>query len=121
MNKKVSLFVFLGVILLSLLLLFINIEFLKVYNLPNQVPITYSDVETINQDNVFGKNITASLEEKTVNVGGEKSSIKTLVLKLFGFLPMWQVFLIEVWQVVVILLVKILLIRENQLELLWTR
>lgn len=88
MSKKVSLFIFSGVVIFSLLLLFINIEFLNVYNLPKQLPLTYSDVEAINNDDVFGKNISASIEEKTVNVGGEKTSIKTLVLKLFGFLPL---------------------------------
>ena len=88
MNKKVGLFVFIGVISMSLLLLFLNIEFLKINNLPDQLPITYSDVETINSDKVFGKNISASIQEKTTTVGGEQQSIKTLVLKLFGFIPL---------------------------------
>lgn len=87
MKKKIATIMFFGVISLSLLLLFLNIEFLNVYNLPSSLPITYSDIETLNTDNTFGKNISAHLEEKSVNVGGEKFSIKTLVFKLFGFIP----------------------------------
>lgn len=88
MNKKIGLFAFIGVILMSLLLLFVNIEILKLANLPENLPLTYSDVETINSDKVFGNNISASIQEKTTTVGGEKHSIKTLVLKLFGFIPL---------------------------------
>lgn len=87
MKKKVSLFVFIGAIALSLLLLFLNIEFLNVYSLPNSLPMSYSDVEHLNENKVFGKNISAGLEEKFVNVGGEKSSVKKLVFKLFGLIP----------------------------------
>ena len=87
MKKKISLAVFLGVIGLSLLLLFLNSELLNIYNLPQSLPITYSDVEKINEDNIFGSNISANIEEKTVNVGGEKFSIKTLVFRLFGLIP----------------------------------
>lgn len=87
MKKKVSLFVFIGAIALSLLLLFLNIEFLSVYSLPNSLPMSYSDVEHLNENKVFGKNISAGLEEKFVNVGGEKISIKKLVFKLFGLIP----------------------------------
>ncbi|MCI6542856.1 MAG: SpoIVB peptidase [Firmicutes bacterium] len=87
MKKKVSLFVFIGAIALSLLLLFLNIEFLNVYNLPNSLPMSYSDVEHLNENKVFGKNISAGLEEKFVNVGGEKLSVKKLVFKLFGLIP----------------------------------
>lgn len=49
--------------------------------------MTYEDVENINLKKPFGKGVTANLDEKTVNVGGEKFSIKTLVFKLFGFIP----------------------------------
>ena len=87
MKKKVSLFVFIGAIALSLLLLFLNIEFLNVYSLPNSLPMSYSDVEHLNENKVFGKNISAGLEEKFVNVGGEKLSVKKLVFKLFGLIP----------------------------------
>lgn len=87
MKKKVSLFVFIGAIALSLLLLFLNIEFLNVYHLPNSLPMSYSDVEHLNENKVFGKNISAGLEEKFVNVGGEKLSVKKLVFKLFGLIP----------------------------------
>ncbi len=87
MKKKVSLFVFMGAIALSLLLLFLNIEFLNVYSLPNSLPMSYSDVEHLNENKVFGKNISAGLEEKFVNVGGEKLSVKKLVFKLFGLIP----------------------------------
>lgn len=87
MKKKVSLFVFIGAIALSLLLLFLNIEFLNVYSLPNSLPMSYSDVEHLNENKVFGKNISAGLEEKFINVGGEKLSVKKLVFKLFGLIP----------------------------------
>src|SRR5574344_1271094 len=87
MAKKIRLFIFLGIFTLSLLIICFNIEILNVYTLPNDLPITYSDVEEINEQKIFGKNITAHIEEKTVTVGGEKATVKTLIFKLFGFLP----------------------------------
>ena len=87
MKKKVSLILFICTLAFSLLLLFLDIECLNVYNLPDSLPMSYNDVENLNTNNVFGKNISASLEDKSVNVGGEKNSIKKLVFKLFGFIP----------------------------------
>lgn len=87
MAKKIRLLAFIGIFLLSLFILCLNIEVLKVYTLPNNLPISYSDVDEINRNDVFGKNIKAVIEEKSVTVGGEKTTIKTLIFKLFGFLP----------------------------------
>ena len=91
MKKKLSIILYLTVVSFSILILVFYIEGQNVYNLPNEIPITYSDVETINNDKIFGKNITASLDEKTINVGGEKVSIKTLIFKLFGFIPIKKI------------------------------
>lgn len=88
MKKRIALFAFIGVIITSLLLLIVTIEILKISNVPTNLPLTYSDVETINFNKVFGNNVTASIQEKTTIVGGEQRSIKTLVLKLFGFIPL---------------------------------
>jgi stage IV sporulation protein B len=87
MAKKIRLVVFIGIFSLSLLILCLNIELLKVYTLPDSLPISYSDVEQINKNQTFGRNIKASIEDKIVTVGGEKSTIKTLIFKIFGFLP----------------------------------
>jgi hypothetical protein len=87
MAKKIRLFIFLGIFTISLLIICFNIEVLSVYTLPSDLPITYSDVEEINARRIFGKNITACIEEKSVTVGGEKTTVKTLIFKLFGFLP----------------------------------
>ncbi|MDD4110127.1 MAG: SpoIVB peptidase [Clostridia bacterium] len=87
MAKRVRLLVFLGIFTLSLLIICLNMQFLKVYTLPENLPISYTDVENINENKPFGKNITAHIEEKTISVGGEKQTIKTLIFKLFGFLP----------------------------------
>ena len=91
MKKKLSIILYLTVVSFSILILVFYIECQNLYNLPNEIPITYSDVETINNDKIFGKNITASLDEKTINVGGEKVSIKTLIFKLFGFIPIKKI------------------------------
>ena len=91
MKKKLSIILYLTVVSFSILILVFYIEGQNVYNLPNEIPITYSDVQTINNDKIFGKNITASLDEKTINVGGEKVSIKTLIFKLFGFIPIKKI------------------------------
>lgn len=91
MKKKLSIILYLTVVSFSILILVFYIEGQNVYNLPNEIPITYSDVETINNDKIFGKNITASLDEKIINVGGEKVSIKTLIFKLFGFIPIKKI------------------------------
>ena len=87
MSRRITFLAFIGVFVISLVVLYLNIEVIKVNNLPNDLPISYSDVEQINQNKPFGRNITAKIEEKTVSVGGEKSTIKTLIFKLFGFLP----------------------------------
>ena len=91
MKKRIAFFVFFEVISFSFLLLFFNMQVLNIYNLPDQIPMTYSDVETINKDKSFGNNITANIEEKTVNVGEEKISFKTLIFKLFGFIPIRRI------------------------------
>lgn len=87
MAKKVRVLIFLGIFAISLLIICLNLEILKVYNLPENLPISYTDVENINENKTFGKNIKVFIEEKSVLVGGEKQSIKTLIFKLFGFLP----------------------------------
>ena len=68
MKKKVSLILFICTLAFSLLLLFLDIECLNVYNLPDSLPMSYNDVENLNTNNVFGKNISASLEDKSINV-----------------------------------------------------
>lgn len=87
MAKRIRFFIFIGVFLISLFILFLNVESLKVYSLPDDLPIAYSDVEFINQHKTFGKNISVEIGEKMLTVGGEKTTIKTLIFKLFGFLP----------------------------------
>lgn len=87
MKKRLSLIVFIGVISISLLILCLSVQLIDLHNLPQSLPMTYEDVENINLKKPFGKGVTANLDEKTVNVGGEKFSIKTLVFKLFGFIP----------------------------------
>jgi stage IV sporulation protein B len=87
MAKKIRLIIFLGIFTLSLVILSLNMEALTIYTLPDELPISFSDVEEINNSKPFGRNISAHVAEKSVTVGGEKSMIKTLVFKLFGFLP----------------------------------
>lgn len=87
MSKRITLLAFIGVCIITLLILFLNIEIIKIHNLPNNLPISYSDIDEINGNKIFGRNITAKIEEKSILVGGEKNTIKTLVFKLFGFLP----------------------------------
>ena len=91
MKKKVGILVLTSTVLLSLVLLFFNCEILKIYDLPEALPMTYSDVQQINDEKIFGNNITADIVEKTSMVGGEKITIKTLVFKLFGIFPIKSV------------------------------
>jgi stage IV sporulation protein B len=44
-------------------------------------------VADINDRKIFGNKITAQIQEKSITVGGEKITAKTIVFKLFGFLP----------------------------------
>lgn len=87
MRKRISLFVFVGVVSLSILILCFSVQFIDIHNLPESLPLTFEDIENINNEKPFGKGISASLGEESVNVGGEKFSIKKLVFKLFGFIP----------------------------------
>ncbi len=87
MKKRLNYIIFLGIASLSILLIYFNAEFINVLSLPNEVPISYNDIKNINSDKIFGKNITAEIVEESVNVGGEKFSIKNLIFKLFGFIP----------------------------------
>ena len=87
MKIRLNYIIFLGIASLSILLIYFNAEFINVLSLPNEVPISYNDIKNINSDKIFGKNITAEIVEESVNVGGEKFSIKNLIFKLFGFIP----------------------------------
>lgn len=87
MKKRIGLFVFVGVVSLSIFILCLSIQLIDIHNLPNSLPITFQDIENINEKKPFGDGISANLEEESVNVGGEKFSIKKLVFKLFGFIP----------------------------------
>lgn len=87
MKKRIGLFVFVGVVSLSIFILCLSIQLIDIHNLPNSLPITFQDIENINKKKPFGDGISANLEEESVNVGGEKFSIKKLVFKLFGFIP----------------------------------
>lgn len=87
MKKRIGLFVFVGVVSLSIFILCLSVELIDIHNLPDSLPITFQDIENINEKKPFGKGISANLDEETVNVGGEKFSIKKLVFKLFGFIP----------------------------------
>ena len=63
MKKKRILCLCLIALILTLLS---NISFEKIINLPNEFYVNYQEVEQANKENLFGKMINLSLEEKDI-------------------------------------------------------
>ena len=68
-----------------------NINISNLFHLPEVGYVSYNEISQINDTNLYGKFISADLDEKYINVGGEKNKISTLKFKLFGFIPIKQV------------------------------
>ena len=83
------------VVILSFVLLLLsllnNISFEKIFNLPDEFYVNYSEVEQANKNDIFGKYIDLTLEEKEINTGKDKQIENVVVFKLFGVMPIKKV------------------------------
>ncbi len=84
---------FLKICGLSLAICFVviglNVNFSDIFSLPTNSIVSYNDIETINDNKIFGKYVNAELAD--IKVGNDKTSYGKLWLKLFGFLPLKQI------------------------------
>ncbi|MDD4815844.1 MAG: SpoIVB peptidase [Clostridia bacterium] len=84
-------FVRFGIIcfVIGLTFLTLNINFSNIITLPDEAIVSFSDIEYINKDNIFGKFIDAELSD--IKVGNDKNTYGKMWLKLFGVIPIKQV------------------------------
>lgn len=88
MTKKRILLLPFFILIISI---FSNISFEKLLNIPHEFYVDYQEIEKANKEDVFGKFIDLSLEEKEINTGKEKKEENVVVFKLFGLIPVKKV------------------------------
>ena len=87
MFKKVIL-KFIGVIFASCFVITLqNVDFKTIYSLNENTPITLSNLEQLNENNLLGDFVETKLTEDIWTTGGVKEKKTSLVIKLFGFIP----------------------------------
>lgn len=82
--------VFLALIIISTVML-LNINVKALGDLSNESYVTFEDMQKINEQNMFGRFVDASLDKSQVEVGGEKPKIGKVTFKLFGLIPIKSV------------------------------
>ncbi len=87
MFKKVIL-KFIGVIFASCFVITLQkVDFKTIYSLNENTPITLSNLEQLNENNLLGDFVETKLTEDIWTTGGVKEKKTSLVIKLFGFIP----------------------------------
>lgn len=83
---------FLGIVLaICFVLMCVNINFGALVDLPNGIHITLHDLNELNNMSTFGSFTTAELSENIFTVGGERRHNTSLLVKLFGLIPIKKV------------------------------
>lgn len=72
-------------------LLCVNINYVAIIDLPNSVTMTLDDLNEMNANATFGSFTTVELSENIFTVGGERQRDTSLLVKLFGFIPVKKV------------------------------
>lgn len=91
MSKKLQRIIFLSVFSFLIFAVIVISQSWEIFSLQDDMLITYSDIESINNDNTFGDFVSASIDDKVVQVGNEKMTISKLIFKLFGFIPIREI------------------------------
>lgn len=91
MFKNVSMKIIGVIFAVVFVLLCININFVAIFDLPDSVHMTLNDLNEINQDATFGAYTSAELSENIFTVGGERRHNTSLLVKLFGLIPIKKV------------------------------
>jgi len=76
---------------LSTLILLQNVGFGDIFSLPDNFSASFSDVDNVNNNSLFGNFVHTSLEKGDTSVSSEKQKEGTIVFKLFGFIPIRKV------------------------------
>lgn len=88
MKKRRIIFLSIAVLIF---VIFSNIFFEKLLNLPDEFYVNYQEIENANKEDLFGKIIDLSLQEKDISTGEEKKSESIVIFKLFGVIPIKKV------------------------------
>lgn len=86
-KKKIIFFSF----VLVFLLLVGNISFYKLFSLPDEFFVSFQEIEQANKEDMFGRLIDISLEDKEINTSEEDKNEGYVIFKLFGILPIKKV------------------------------
>lgn len=69
----------------------VNINYSALYDMPETIYMTLEDLSTLNQEKTFGSFTCVELSENVFTVGGEQRKNTSLLVKLFGVIPIKQV------------------------------
>ena len=79
---------FLGILLATCFVITIkNVDFQSIFALNENTPITISNLDKLNSENLWGSFVETGLTEDIWTTGGVKEKKTSLVVKLFGFIP----------------------------------
>lgn len=84
-----GLIVLILIVVAAILLLNINVKALT--DLAGDSYVSFEDMQKINEQNMFGKFVDASLDKSQVEVGGERPKTGKVTFKLFGLIPIKSV------------------------------
>lgn len=69
----------------------LNINYVAILDLPQSIHITLNDLNELNEKSTFGSFASAELSENIFTVGGERKHNTSLLVKLFGVIPIKRV------------------------------
>lgn len=79
------------VLMVCVAILLLNINVKALSDLSNESYVTFEDMKKINEQNMFGKFVDASLDKSQVEVGAERPKTGKVTFKLFGLIPIKSV------------------------------
>lgn len=87
-NKKRVSFLFFTIIILFSMFVFAQTPILAVSRFPKDITLTQDDLKSINDNNLFGRFITVSLKEQSINTSAQNALISPeLEFRLFNLIP----------------------------------
>ena len=94
-KKSKRRFLIIGIVSLALIIIgavmLLNINVKALSDLSNESYVTFEDMQKINEQNMFGKFVDASLDKSQVEVGAERPKTGKVTFKLFGLIPIKSV------------------------------
>ncbi len=68
-----------------------NVNFSDIFEIPNNVSVTLETLEQLNAEHILGEFVDTKLTEDIWTTGGVKEKKTSMVIKLFGFIPIKKV------------------------------